>query len=87
MSVITDPDYMLSFSEPTPSSITDEAQAFIANFYRISDMQVEDEQWVEFFTGDAQVIMGEDSGRGHCGKPAYSNFLYSKHAGKMPPTD
>ncbi|KFG85650.1 hypothetical protein MANI_026064 [Metarhizium anisopliae] len=84
MSVITDPDYMPSFSEPTPSSITDEARAFVANFYRISDMQVEDEQWAEFFTGDAQVIMGEDSGRGHCEikelrRRMWINILARKH--------
>lgn len=45
-----------------------EIRTFITNFYRISDKPDSNELWVSHFTGDAQVTMGNDTGRGPEGK-------------------
>ncbi|KAM3515551.1 hypothetical protein MY11210_000729 [Beauveria gryllotalpidicola] len=42
-----------------------EIRTFITNFYRISDKPDSNELWVSHFTEDAQVALGNDTGRGH----------------------
>ncbi|KAM3558660.1 hypothetical protein MY1884_003861 [Beauveria asiatica] len=42
-----------------------EIRTFITNFYHISDKPDSNELWVSYFTDDAQVTMGNDTGRGH----------------------
>ncbi|EGX97167.1 hypothetical protein CCM_01826 [Cordyceps militaris CM01] len=39
-------------------------RTFLTNFYRISDDPASNELWVGHFTNDAQVTMGNDTGRG-----------------------
>lgn len=45
-----------------------EIRTFITNFYRISDSPDSNELWVSHFTEDAQVTMGNDTGRGQQGE-------------------
>ncbi len=45
-----------------------EIRTFITNFYRISDNPDSNELWVSHFTEDAQVTMGNDTGRGQQGE-------------------
>lgn len=45
-----------------------EIRTFITNFYRISDKPDSNELWLSHFTEDAQVTMGNDTGRGPQGE-------------------
>lgn len=41
-----------------------EIRTFITNFYRTSDKQDSNELWVSYFTKDADIVMGNDKGKG-----------------------
>ncbi|KAG8427001.1 hypothetical protein J3459_007624 [Metarhizium acridum] len=41
-----------------------EIRTFITNFYRVSDRPDGNELWISHFTRDAQVIMGNERGKG-----------------------
>lgn len=43
-------------------------QSFIANFYRVSDIADENEQWINSFTEDAHVQIGDDEAKGSEGE-------------------
>lgn len=43
-------------------------RTFITNFYRTSDNPAANELWVSYFTKDATVTIGADSGQGEQGK-------------------
>ena len=48
-----------------------EIRAFITNFYKVSDRQDANELWISHFTSDAEVLMGNDGGKGVAGKLMY----------------
>lgn len=52
-----------------------EIRTFITNFYRISDSPDSNELWVSHFTTDAQVTMGNDTGRGQQGEQERTHTL------------
>lgn len=56
---------------PQHDSLPDpEIRAFITNFYRTSDKEQFNELWVSCFTKDADVTIGNDSGKGTQGRQA-----------------
>lgn len=57
------PQYPHHDSLPDP-----EIRTFITNFYHASDLPGSNELWISYFTKDAHVIMGSDTGHGEQGK-------------------
>lgn len=56
-----------------------EIRTFITNFYRVSDRPDRNELWISHFTKDAQVIMGNDRGKGEQGMFLFAFFFFVCH--------
>lgn len=55
-----------------------EIRTFITNFFRTSDRPDSNELWVSYFTKDAQVNIGPDSGHGEQGIELLVHMIHSR---------
>lgn len=70
--------YKPTYSAATQQTAPADLQAFITNFYRISDIKTENENWLASFTDDAELTMGNDKGKGKDGK--FIRLLFIAHS-------
>ena len=61
---------------PADSSLPNGLQAFISEFYRISDRPEDNERWVGQFTEDARVVIGPGKATGTEGEFVISNSYF-----------
>ena len=64
---------------PSNVPVDDSIKAFIFNFYGTSDTRGATESWVDYFTDDATVVMGNDLATGKEGEfyPASERYRIS----------
>lgn len=61
-------DYEPTFPAGATTVVDGRLEAFVSNFYAVSDDPTKNEEWVSYFAPDAVLVMGDKMARGAEGR-------------------